>query len=632
MTRTRPPLYYSGQSGNVLIMAIFIAAFLFFLSAALVAQNRQNILLVLSEDKRIRAAASADAGLDLALHVMRHNPRWPSLLPGYKGTFESGGSWKIEAIEALSTCPHVLQIKCRGTCSFFASSKTRFVEEIPFANARPNSMGNSVQPTHIFAYAGETGKSQAKLAVLTPDMRWQILDLPLRQKTRLTADEGPLFSLDENTYTHKFTLEDLNLKGDKVKIELSATTRSIVVLEDGKGGTSEFSWSSSKYPCCGIIPDSTAGSRPAGTPPITSGREQLTKFQNTEIDGLKYYGPTLEWYVIDPASTISAHQKQVYGHGIHYYYQGVQAHKTGKGYIIDKNSKLHKAPCIVCYNYENDTWSIYMDTMEVVSRYADPKISETKKDNTPSKSTLTYCGGSLYSVCSGSIKNILCASSSGRSWKRGSSTKGISSALYSYKGNLLYHKEQQLGGCSGLVGLNSTDILEGLYLEHPAISLSGSGQPIVIQPKFCLYPTLMGSPNGTSSGNAQESKLAVCGKHIYTFIIMRPFLEQPSSSLSNDFPDLYTSLQYKKQNLETAAKITMAHYDGESWQLWPNGLNDLAANWYSGSGSLTIIYDKYTNTQIPLHTTHLAAAKYSNSSHSNTSINRYSVILDKDDN
>lgn len=618
-------------------MAIFIAAFLFFLSAALVAQNRQNILLVLSEDKRIRAAASADAGLDLALHVMRHNPRWPSLLPGYKGTFESGGSWKIEAIEALSACPHVLQIKCRGTCSFFASSKTRFVEEIPFANARMDSMGNSVQPTHIFAYAGEAGALNANLVVMTPDMRWQILNLPPRQKTRLTADEGPLFSLDSNTYKHKFMLEDLDQKGKKAKIEIKAETKSIVVLENGTNGmdgSGEFSWSSSKYPCCGIIPDSATGSRPAGTPPITSGREQLTKFQDAEVNGMKYLGPTLEWYVIDPASTISAHQKKVYGHGIHYYYQGVQAHQTGKGYIIDKKSKLHQAPCIVCYNYESDTWSVFMDTMQVTSRSADPKISETKNDNTPSKSTLTYCGGSLYSVCYGSIKNILRASSSDRSWKRGSSTKGISSSLYSYNGNLLYHKEQQLGDRSGLIGLNSTGILEGLYLERPAISLNGSGRPIVIQPKFCLYPTLMGSPNGTSSANTQENKLTVCGRHIYTFIIMKPALDQPSSSLSNDFPELYTSLQYKKQNFDTAAKITIAHYDGESWQLWPNGLNDLAANWYSGSGSLAVIYDKYTNTQIPLHTTHLAAAKYStsDSAHSNTSINRYSVILDKDDN
>lgn len=57
--------------GNILVMALFVSVFLYFLSVALVAQNRQDVLLSVTREHRARADAAARAGLELALHVMR---------------------------------------------------------------------------------------------------------------------------------------------------------------------------------------------------------------------------------------------------------------------------------------------------------------------------------------------------------------------------------------------------------------------------------------------------------------------------------------------------------------------------------------------------------------------------------
>ena len=49
------------ERGNILVMAIFMSVFLFFLSVALVAQNRMDITLALSVDHRLQAQMAARA-------------------------------------------------------------------------------------------------------------------------------------------------------------------------------------------------------------------------------------------------------------------------------------------------------------------------------------------------------------------------------------------------------------------------------------------------------------------------------------------------------------------------------------------------------------------------------------------
>src|ERR1700712_697947 len=82
--------------GNILLVAIFISAFLFFLSVILVATNRQDILLAISVDHRMRASTAARAGANEALQIMRSNSEWEAKLgKSYKGQMASGAAFNV---------------------------------------------------------------------------------------------------------------------------------------------------------------------------------------------------------------------------------------------------------------------------------------------------------------------------------------------------------------------------------------------------------------------------------------------------------------------------------------------------------------------------------------------------------
>lgn len=612
--KTIPRLISAKPSGNVLVMSIFIAAFLFFLSVALVAQNRQNILLVLSEDNRLRAANSADAGLDLALHVMRHNPQWSSLLPGYKGEFASGGTWQIESIKEMKDLPHILQIKVRGACSFFASSKTRYVEEIPFAGVK----AGGAQPTHIFAYA-KTGQNAHFLAVLTPDMRWQILGPPPNPSLPcLSACEGPLFTLAHES-SNEFKLQDLSEKGQMQTKTIKAKTQPIIYLKaDGK----TLSWSDIKIPCNGLQLQKQQEKAKASPQPASSntGRETLTKYLQAKVQNLVYYGPSLEWYSAS-GTIVAANRENAYCHGKHYYYQGAKANVTSKGYQILRDSNFYQAPALLCYNSRTDSWSAVMDMMKVNGRDSDPTIEEAGPETTPSQNSLTYVNGSLYSLSGSNAKRLLRATGSG--WKSYNTISGISPGLFAYKNRLLYHQKVQAGERSDLTGLNYADISGSLYLERPAVTIKNASGQTIIKPKFCLYPSLIKGSNS----------LSACGDHIYAFVAYRAAMDKPETSLKSVYPHLYEHLEQQYQALPLVCPYGLAHFDGQTWQLWPSGLNDLAAHWSdSGANGLAAIYDKYSNSRALLLPNNIAAAKYDNLSAQLVQLNRYASILDKDDN
>ena len=85
---------WKNRAGNVLIVAIFMAIFLFFLSVALISQNRMDISLGLSVDHRLKAQEAARSGLDYALSVMRTRSNWADLLKEER-TLESGATYRV---------------------------------------------------------------------------------------------------------------------------------------------------------------------------------------------------------------------------------------------------------------------------------------------------------------------------------------------------------------------------------------------------------------------------------------------------------------------------------------------------------------------------------------------------------
>lgn len=82
--------------GNIILTALFVSIFLFFLSIALVWTNRQDITLVLAMEHKMKAEAAARSGAMLVLTSLRNEDKPPVFM---EGTFENHTSWKAELVE-----------------------------------------------------------------------------------------------------------------------------------------------------------------------------------------------------------------------------------------------------------------------------------------------------------------------------------------------------------------------------------------------------------------------------------------------------------------------------------------------------------------------------------------------------
>jgi hypothetical protein len=99
--------------GNIILTAIFIAIFLFFLSVALIWTNRQDIALSLSMEHKLKAQSAARSAAYEAFYRLREFGE----LDGFAtGTLDSGASYEIELVglEPLGKRGEVLLLRARG--------------------------------------------------------------------------------------------------------------------------------------------------------------------------------------------------------------------------------------------------------------------------------------------------------------------------------------------------------------------------------------------------------------------------------------------------------------------------------------------------------------------------------------
>ena len=122
----------SKQRGNILITALFMAIFLFFLCVALVSQNRMNISLGLSVDHRLKAESAARSGLTSALETMRNNPDWEVYLKGRKTDLDSGASFEVtvEPHPSPDGSPYLLKVNSTGVSGIVRAEHWAILEEV----------------------------------------------------------------------------------------------------------------------------------------------------------------------------------------------------------------------------------------------------------------------------------------------------------------------------------------------------------------------------------------------------------------------------------------------------------------------------------------------------------------------
>jgi hypothetical protein len=202
------------ERGNIILAALFVAVFLFFLSIALIWTNRQDIALSLAMEHKMKAEAAARSGAMSVYAALRAFDKPPEQL---FGELASGASWKVELLELPPEGRRgkVVLVHCRGTSGPLSSYFTLHLQKTELGS------GTSVDDGRMLGFpaagetaaenGGEAGDGDAEAAsdtttpsaeasgsttvsVLYGDFEVKTVDLKLAlTANRYAAMEGPLF-------------------------------------------------------------------------------------------------------------------------------------------------------------------------------------------------------------------------------------------------------------------------------------------------------------------------------------------------------------------------------------------------------------------------------------------------------
>lgn len=241
-----------GRRGNVLITALFMAIFLFFLSVAMVSTNRMDISLGLSVDHRLKADAAARAGLNWALRTMRTESDWAKKLKQGAPVLESGARIEVEvrARSNKSGSPFLLVVTSVGTSGLVSVRHWAVVEEVK----KTEGLSPATQIFSRCLYEQDGKIFDNGLAMLAQDFQWYFLSqLPTENEepNTLEASGGPLFAFaPEGTAVSPpsfiialpmFLEGGGQALGPQVRLEIVPPGRHLVVLRlDPK--TKEMTW------------------------------------------------------------------------------------------------------------------------------------------------------------------------------------------------------------------------------------------------------------------------------------------------------------------------------------------------------------------------------------------------------
>lgn len=580
--------------GNILVTALFVAVFLFFLSTALLLSNRQDIALSLSMEHKLKADSAARSAAAETYGQLRQ-------LGEFRGLSGKGGASGVETRVQLVEMPatgrrgKVVRVHCRATSgpvssyvtyhllknSFLASeSGDGKVMLLPqgkdkataiFANGVLTELGE-VLPNGMVAYGGPaflataaTTQSQVAFRDKIPvfpesgEGPLKVID-PALTLAPNSGDETVLSRLDYKGNTFSWTsvppptelgtpIPDISDRPVVFKIDASGAWNSVAVA--GRGNQlSSYSWYDSQ-------PDTAAIEEAQG----------LTRGPVIPAIGAREGGsgmPTSSWYITRGA--IAPSGQGVYTHGWQYLYRpyrgGVPDNVTGIS-----GSRLTRWPCLLHYSGEGvwtKVWGPLDDSGNVESSIVpDPAhLWATSK-------------GKLYGLTGGSARQIVTFEKGKVTVKDGTISAG-SLTLYRDRLYLLGPESSKLVDIedASMIGLENLPTgMPGVEGEMFDFS-SGPSKSIAIDAAGVL---------DTSS----EGALDIPPRKLLTvfpnYLLSYSMVGVPVSDNEN----LFVALRVSPEGIDASSEIwdtklvedylprggtTLASYGDESWQIQPAGL------------------------------------------------------------
>ena len=584
--------------GNVILTALFVSIFLFFLSIALLWSNRQDIALSLSMEHKLKAQSEARS---MAMEAYAHLKEFGELR---METQRSSDNHVESRLQLVSLPPFgdrgkMLLVQVRSTSGPVSCYMTLHLLETQFAdNSYPNP---------VLFFPG----SELDAGAVYGDFKYNLLNEPL--EGTLTANLGPIFKRaasaaqtrpvfidnppvfmedgsiaylgpailtapplgegQESTFqwlkfqNGRLEYEDIpapdNLTGKPLEVDPKSTHIELTGFGNwtnasvrGSGGQLiRASWIDSKPPAANIdeIKPSLVESGGLAAEPLTDTKSS---------SGVQ------EWFI--PTGAMASHRSVLYTHAWHYLY------KPFSGGIPEQTNALTAGivtrwPCVISYDVSSGAWTKVWTPLK--------ESGDVTESRRPSQDVLMVADdGTLYSVTENEPRQLLTLEKSGKVEVGATVASG---SLFVYNGapylitdnGYLNLKDESVIKITGLPKILPGQ--DGPVLATPRIGtiaideagtndLSTEG---VLEINGTDYKSVM--PEYFISYSLASANPAVAGKNIYTPISVSLDLSAGSevkAGANGIFDDEYFGA-YKPQ-----PGTTLAHYDGERWHVLPNGL------------------------------------------------------------
>lgn len=426
--------------GNIILTALFISVFLFFLSIALVWTNRQDITLVLAMEHKLKAEAAARSGAMLVFTSLRNIDQAPAVM---EGTLTNGSSWKAELVELPPEGFRgpIILLRSRGTSgplsSYYtlhllkselssdASSRRRMLGFLQSASGGSEETTNPNPSVEQTPSAPPQAPLSSSAQLILGDFILQNADLNMGTTARdFAAYRGPLFvSHTENSATpplavvaHLPVFSPLggNPKAYGPALISLKPPESTTTLAVMRFTNSEFSWEPIPAPKQ-ELPDPP-------TPPIARldlenpAENSWTSMATRAIDG---EGATFMWrdekpatatlnealelrsvgdYAIDPNGSIdwgsaprppitrgyslreaiAAHEQNVYSHAWEYLYRQYDGAFPPAPIPSILGSNITRWPSVRKYSLESKEWSTVWSALDDRGNVSQETIPDPK--------------------------------------------------------------------------------------------------------------------------------------------------------------------------------------------------------------------------------------------------------------
>lgn len=571
-----------------MISALFMAAFLFFLSVALVVTNREDIRYTLFTDHKMRSNFAADGMLDYALQYIRNTQQWEQSLPNEHPEFASGayGSasakpfvvpnaassprYSIPAVD-FSSGP-ALELIAQASSGPFQSERHLLLEEFRLAD----SIANEGRKPHLFAV------SDSGLQVLAPSFKWEGLggftggtpvpqsfsacgqelrycaegdgvDPPqIKDFQKIALPNGPVlpgpFEASSKQIPKGQGLRMLVLNGDKFEWQLLPDPGEPV--PDGLSSVAQAK----------VLGEGGLESLSEGGDPINKTWAELTLDWNVLAKSpsdltvpYEYFnGPRINFYAVTGKVAVTDKNNAYYVHGTHYFYAGMRFKNTeqpGNQVLSQgKDATLYAEPCIL--KLKDKKWTPVLDLLKVEDLWTEPTVVPGPRPD-PSTLLLNPESGEVF------VKEL---GKDDPNWLRADAA-GISSGGPRGTRDLFFYGQQMVDFAERPQNPEYQGRLYGLTVHD-----IGSSFPAYLPARNQNYPTgqantATAEPERKLFWNVVPGKQAGYHEDLFSLVDLTCVTQEAG--------------QPPKQEQPVRA---LAHFNGKFWQILPAGLGKLLPN------------------------------------------------------